>query len=35
VLYDHLEDHPLARAEYVRLFGALTGRIDKADSFFA
>ncbi len=35
VLYDHLEDHPLARAEYVRLFGALTGRIDKADSVFA
>ena len=34
VLYDHLEDHPLARAEYVRLFGALTGRIDKADSVF-
>lgn len=34
VIYDHLEEHPLARAEYVRLFGALTGRLDKADTFF-
>lgn len=32
---DHLEDHPLARAEYIRLFGALTGTMDKADSVFA
>ena len=34
VLHDHLEDHPLARAEYLRLFGALTGRQDLADSLF-
>ena len=34
VLHDHLENHPLARAEYVRLFGALTGRLEKADSVF-
>ncbi len=35
MLSDHLESHPLARAEYVRLFGALTGSMDKADSLFA
>jgi iron complex transport system substrate-binding protein len=35
ILHDHLEDHPLARAEYVRLFGALTGRQNVADSVFA
>ncbi len=35
ILNDHLEDHPLARAEYVRLFGALTGRQNVADSVFA
>ena len=34
VLHDHLEQHPLARAEYVRLFGALTGRMQVADSFY-
>lgn len=34
VLHDHLEQHPLARAEYVRLFGALTGRMQVADSVF-
>ena len=34
VLHDHVEEHPLARAEYIRLFGALTGRSDKADSIF-
>ena len=34
VLHDHLEQHPLARAEYVRLFGALTGRKHLADSVF-
>ena len=34
-LYDHLETHPLARAEYVRLVGALTGRRALADSVFA
>lgn len=35
VLHDHLEQHPLARAEYVRLFGALTGRMHTADSVYA
>ena len=35
ILHDHLENHPLARAEYVRLFGALTGRQQTADSVFA
>ena len=35
VVYDHLEQHPLARAEYVKLFGALTGRFDVAQEFFA
>lgn len=35
VLHDHLEAHPLARAEYIRLFGVLTGREDVADSVFA
>ncbi len=34
VLHDHLEEHPLARAEYIRLFGALTGRRDSADSLY-
>lgn len=34
VLNDHLEHHPLARAEYMRLFGALTGRLPQADSLF-
>lgn len=34
VLHDHLEQHPLARAEYIRLFGALTGRRQAADSIF-
>ena len=32
---DHLESHPLARAEYIRLFGALTGRRVEADSVYA
>ena len=31
---DHLEQHPLARAEYVKLFGALTGRLAEANDFF-
>ena len=35
ILHDHLEEHPLARAEYVRLFGALTGRLEYADSLFS
>lgn len=34
VLHEQLEEHPLARAEYVRLFGALTGRQAQADSLF-
>ena len=34
VLHDHLEDHPLARAEYIRLFGTLTGKSEVADSIF-
>ncbi|HBH08402.1 MAG TPA: hypothetical protein DDX40_03250 [Rikenellaceae bacterium] len=29
---EHLERHPLARAAYVRLFGALTGNMPAADS---
>lgn len=35
ILHDHLEEHPLARAEYVRLFGALTHRLAEADSVYA
>lgn len=35
ILHDHLEDHPLARAEYMRLFGVLTGRTEVADSVFS
>ena len=35
VLHDHLEQHPLARAEYIRLFGALTGRERVSDSVYA
>lgn len=34
LIYEHLENHPLARAEYVKLFGALTGRRSVADSVF-
>ena len=34
VLHDHMENHPLARAEYIRLFGVLAGRSEKADSIF-
>lgn len=33
-LYDHYEDHPLARAEYLRLFGLLAGRRKESDSIF-
>ena len=35
VLSEHIESHPLARAEYVKLFGALTGRHSRADSVFS
>lgn len=34
VLHDHFESHPLARAEYIRLYGVLTGRQEVADSLF-
>ncbi len=34
VVNEHLENHPLARAEYVKLFGALTGHLSEADSVF-
>ena len=35
VIHEHLESHPLARAEYVKFFGLLTGRKALADSVFA
>ena len=35
IIHEHLESHPLARAEYIRLFGLLTGRTVLADSLFA
>lgn len=35
ILSEHLESHPLARAEYVKLFGALTGHRAEADSVFS
>lgn len=35
VIHEHLESHPLARAEYLRFFGLLTGRASLADSLFA
>ena len=35
VLWEHLESDPLARAEYVKLFGALTDRRSEASEFFA
>ena len=35
VIHEHLESHPLARAEYIKLFGVLTGRSALADSLFA
>ena len=34
VIHEHLESHPLARAEYIKLFGLLTGRSALADSLF-
>ena len=34
VIHEHLESHPLARAEYIRFFGFLTGRTALADSLF-
>ena len=35
LVHEHLESHPLARAEYIRLFGLLTGRQALADTLFA
>jgi len=35
VIHEHLESHPLARAEYIKLFGLLTGRSPEADSLFS
>ena len=35
ILSEHLENHPLARAEYVKFFGALTGHQQDADSVFS
>lgn len=32
IVNEHLERHPLARAAYIRLFGALTGNMSAADS---
>ncbi len=32
IVNEHLERHPLARAAYIRLFGALAGNMPKADS---
>ncbi|MRR22048.1 iron ABC transporter substrate-binding protein [bacterium] len=32
---DYLEEHPLARCEWIKLFGLLTGREEKADSIFS
>ena len=35
IIHEHLESHPLARAEYIRFFGLLTGRKELSDSLFA
>ncbi len=35
ILGEQLESHPLARAEYIKLFGVLTGREARADSLFS
>ena len=34
IIHEHLESHPLARAEYIKLFGLLTGHSALADSLF-
>ena len=34
VVNEHLESHPLARAAYIRLFGALVGNMEAADSVY-
>ncbi len=33
-LYDHLEPDPLGRAEYIKIYGAMAGRRDDADSVY-
>lgn len=33
--YDWREEHPLGKAEWIRLFGYLTDHVDKADAYFA
>lgn len=35
VLHEHLESNPLARASYIRFFGALTGKMAAADSILS
>lgn len=35
IIHEHLESHPLARAEYIKLFGLLTGRKELSDSLFS
>ena len=35
IIHEHLESHPLARAEYIKFFGLLTGRKELSDSLFA
>lgn len=32
---DYLEEHPLARCEWIKIFGLLTGKREKADSLYA
>lgn len=34
VVTDHLEEHPLARAEWIRFFAAFCGKLSMADSIF-
>ena len=34
IVLDHLEDHPLGRAEWIRFFGAFSGQSRQADSLF-
>lgn len=34
VVLDHLEDHPLGRAEWIRFFAAFSGHLQQADSLF-
>ena len=35
MVYDNFENHPLARAEYIRLHACLAGQLAKADSLFS